>query len=167
MTKIWYTDGSCRGNPGPGGWSALILNGNELEHAAYHIEEENTTNNKMELSGILYATSFSAKNPNIEYMIFSDSNYCVRIINEWMRNWCFNEWTRSKGQPIENLELIKTLWSYYSQPFFNVGVKWIKGHNNLIGNELADKLANRELNEFYNLLEKNKITYQKQKITQI
>lgn len=158
--KIWYCDGSCSKNPGPGGWGVLQLSKNKLNTAFYH-SEPNTTNNRMELNALLYATQQAAQDKDFNHWIYTDSNYCVQIINEWARKWQANGWTRSKNQHIENLELVKLLWSFYSQPFFNISVFWTKGHDGTIGNELADRLAVNDLTKFYNILTKNNIQYTK------
>lgn len=168
MTKVWYTDGSCKGNPGPGGWGAIeFITDDTIDR--YHNEEcLNTTNNRMELTAILYVTQLAAKDPNNEYLIYSDSSYCVRTINEWMRKWATNNWIKiGKNEPIENQDLIKQLYNLFNIPFFNVKIEKVLGHVNIIGNELADKLAKNEIIKFRKMCKDNNIYFSTEVIPKI
>lgn len=168
MNRIFYVDGSCKGNPGSGGFGVVELNTCYSQTLTGYIERttlvfchreivDYTTNNRMELSAILYVAQLAVNNPNDEYIIYSDSLYSVNIINEWMRGWAQNNWLNSKKKPAENLDLIQPLWKLFNTPFFNCQVKKIKGHNGTIGNELADRLAIGAIDEFNNLLNSNSI----------
>lgn len=157
MIKEFYTDGSCRGNPGPGGWSAVsITDGQAIWLAG---QEPHTTNNRMELTGILKICEIAINDTMNEYIIYSDSYYCVNIINSWMWVWVKNNWTLTgKNQPVDNLDLVKPLYKYFNTPFFNVTVKKVPGHADVLGNELADRLACNKMDEFYTLVEQNNLT---------
>ena len=150
-----YTDGGCSGNPGPGGFGVAAFQNDKLIYE-YNKMCSNTTNNREELKAILHAFELSQtiyKN-NICY-INSDSTYCVNICNNWIFNWYNNNWKRSKGKDIENLDLIKSLYKYITLDFFNCQVIKTKGHANILGNELADALATnniRKINEIKNQL---------------
>ena len=150
-----YTDGGCSGNPGPGGFGVAAFQNDKLIYE-YNKMCSNTTNNREELKAILHAFELSQtiyKN-NICY-INSDSAYCVNICNNWIFNWYNNNWKRSKGKDIENLDLIKSLYKYITLDFFNCQVIKTKGHANILGNELADALATnniRKINEIKNQL---------------
>lgn len=155
-TKTWYTDGSCKGNPGPGGWAAVSID-NNIARFLYGYEDH-TTNNRMELQGILELCKLAERDSLTEYIIYSDSSYCVDTINSWMWAWAKNDWKLiGKEQSVENLDLIQPLYEYFKRPFFNVAVRKVPGHANVLGNELADRLACNKINEFYNMLEKNNI----------
>ena len=154
--KIYYTDGSCRGNPGPGGWGVVSLDKDVIKEF-YSGTENYTTNNRMELTAILFVTRIAAENPHTNYIIYSDSAYCVNAINNWMRGWAANGWKNSKNRTIENEDLIKLLWSYFSKPFFNVEVRKVVGHGNILGNELADRLATNNENGFKDLIKLNSL----------
>lgn len=168
MNHIFYVDGSCRGNPGPGGFGVVelktIYNQTMIGYAekttliqCYREDSLETTNNREELKAILYVAQLAANNPSDEYIIYSDSLYSVNTVNKWMRGWAQNNWLNSKKKPAENLDLIQPLWKLFNTPFFNCQVKKIKGHNGTIGNELADRLAVGAIDEFNNLLNSNSI----------
>lgn len=168
MNKIFYTDGSSKGNPGPGGWGALELNistsqtmGEYIDRYTliqYHNEQcSDTTNNREELKAILYVAQLAAEDPDNEYIIYTDSLYCVNTINNWMYTWAKNDWLNSKKKPAENLDLIQPLWKLFSTPFFNAQVKKVQGHSNIIGNELADCLATNKMTKFEQIIKDNHI----------
>jgi len=156
MTKTYYTDGSSRGNPGPGGWGYVRLEGDKIFDYD-HGRELKTTNNRMELMAILKVAEIAAENPSDEFIIYTDSLYCVNSINKWMRGWASNNWVRPNKQPVENLELMQALYKLFSRDFFNATVRKIPGHVNILGNELADRLATNHMIEFDGLLEVNSI----------
>ena len=140
---ICYTDGSCQGNPGPGGFGVVVLDDNENLIQQYSERCENTTNNREELKAILWAflkygrTAATNKNP---LKVYSDSAYCVNTFTNWMFSWEKRGWLKSDNQTPENLDLII--------PFFNhlqngnqIEIYKVKGHANNKWNEMADKLA--------------------------
>lgn len=168
MNKIFYTDGSSKGNPGPGGYGVIELNTCLSQTMMEYVERHTlvqchredcpeTTNNREELKAILYVAELAAADPDNEYIIYTDSLYCVNTINNWMYGWAKNNWLNSKKKPAENLDLIKPLWKLFNSPFFNAQVKKIPGHSNVIGNELADRLATGKIEEFKMLLTTNNI----------
>ena len=104
----------------------------------------NTTNNKMELTALLYALELTqTKYKNKQCVIKSDSAYCVNMFNTWIYNWNQNNWIRSKNQSIENLDLVKQIWEYCKIEWPNFIVEKVPGHCGLIGNELADRFINK------------------------
>ena len=116
-----YTDGSSRGNPGPGGFGvvAFIHDNENFPDYSYSESTENTTNNREELKAILHVFELADKNPNLYYIIMSDSAYCVNTINDWIFKWSNNNWKRSNNQPVENLDLIQSLYKYLIKDFWN------------------------------------------------
>ena len=136
-----YTDGACRGNPGPGGWGVLLRsNGHEKELCGGALE---TTNQKMELLAAIKALE-SLKEP-CQVELFTDSNYVKQGITEWIINWKKNGFKNSKKKPVVNTELWMRLDTIASQ--HKVNWQWVKGHAGHIENERADALANRGLEQ--------------------
>jgi len=134
-----YTDGACRGNPGPGGWGVLLRsNGHEKELCGGELE---TTNNQMELLAAIKALE-SLKEP-CQVELFTDSNYVKKGITEWIIKWKTNGFKNSKKKPVVNAELWMKLDKIASQ--HNVNWQWVKGHAGHIDNERADELANKGL----------------------
>jgi ribonuclease HI len=125
-----YTDGACEPNPGMGGWAFYDKTNDFVKWG----HEEHSTNNIMELSAIIYALEYLEGRPGT---IYSDSQYCVNGINEWMHNWKKKGWTRSGG--LKNKELWQRI---YNMNRAGVRFKWIRGHNGIRGNEIADQYAN-------------------------
>lgn len=155
--RIFYTDGSCQGNPGLGGWAFVELNTIEKTLTEYDFKNniENTTNNRMELMAILAVCELIDRDYNYDntlYIIYSDSAYCVNLINTWMWNWAKNNWRNSKKEEIANKDLVLKLYEYFSRPFFRAEIKKVEGHKNIFGNEVADRLATGKLNEVIKLL---------------
>ena len=149
-----YTDGSSRGNPGPGGWGMLVMD--EEDGAilfSEHDSEDHVTNNRMELKAMLCALGYAESNPHQQFIIYSDSAYVVNSCNSWMRTWASNGWRNSKKQEVENVDLMKAIWSYISRPFFNVEIVKCSGHTGEVGNELADALATSSWKKFQDLIE--------------
>jgi len=136
MIKI-YTDGACKGNPGIGGWGALLVH-NEQSIEIFDGELE-TTNNRMELmaviEGLKHATSM-----NDDVQIYTDSSYVQKGIQEWIHNWKMNGWRSSNKKPVKNQDLWQMLDTLNSS--LNVDWFWVKGHAGHPGNERADFLAN-------------------------
>ena len=144
MNKIWYTDGACSGNPGPGGWAAVEINESLPTIQVINTligKEDFTTNNKMELTAILEVCKIAEKDPSNTYYIYSDSAYAVNICNDWMWKWAANGWTRGKNKKIENFNLVQQLYHILKKDFCNIEINKIAGHKGDIGNEYADALA--------------------------
>jgi ribonuclease HI len=136
MIKI-YTDGSCIGNPGAGGWAAIILDGKNEKIISG--SKNNTTNNQMELFAAIKALSnFNKKK---YFKIFTDSNYVKDGITKWIKNWKKNNWKTSAKKPVKNQELWEKLDKLVK--FHDVKWEWIKGHSTNIYNNLADELAKK------------------------
>ena len=133
-----YTDGACRGNPGPGGWGVYIINGNQTEEL--YAGDPSTTNNKMEMQAAISAL-MHLKNANSFIQLYTDSNYLRQGITEWIYNWKKNNWRTSSKKPVANRELWIELDTLNSQ--MNVNWNWVKGHAGDPGNEKADELANK------------------------
>ena len=140
-TVIIYTDGACRGNPGPGGWGVLI------KYREYSKEmyggDASTTNNKMELTAAIEALK-EIKEP-CEIIIYTDSKYVLKGIEEWIHNWKKRGWKGSNRKPVKNIEL----WKKLDELRYKHTIKWnwVKGHSGDPGNETADMLANRGIDE--------------------
>ena len=139
-TVAIYTDGACSGNPGAGGWAAiLIYNEHSLELSGY---EDNTTNNRMELTGPIRALE-KLKEP-CKVMMYSDSSYVVDGFNKnWVKGWKRRGWKRSNGQPVLNPELWKRLDELVSM--HDVTWHWVKGHADNLFNNRCDELATGEI----------------------
>lgn len=136
-----YTDGACRGNPGPGGWGALLLAGDrELEIWG---GESQTTNNRMELSAAIEALR-ALKRP-CEVDLYTDSTYVRKGITEWMQGWKLKGWKTAAKKPVKNSDLWKLLDEEAAR--HRVEWHWVKGHAGDPGNERADQLANRGIDE--------------------
>ena len=136
MIKI-YTDGACKGNPGIGGWGALLVH-NEQSIEIFDGELE-TTNNRMELKAVIEALNH-ASSMNDDVQIYTDSSYVQKGIQEWIYNWKKNGWRSSNKKPVKNQDLWQKLDTLNST--LNVEWFWVKGHAGHPGNERADFLAN-------------------------
>lgn len=140
IVKI-YTDGACRGNPGPGGWGALLeLNEKRREMCG---GENNTTNNRMELTAAIEGLG-ALKRP-CDVLIITDSKYVLQGVTEWMPGWKRKGWKTSTGKPVKNVDLWQLLDKACGQ--HKVKWQWVKGHAGHPGNERADQLANRGIDE--------------------
>ena len=131
-----FTDGACTGNPGPGGWGTVWVRQGEVVEQRYG-HDPNTTNNRMELQALIAAYEMLPK--DAEVTIWSDSNLCVRTINEWAAGWKRLGWKRKTG-PVENLELVQKAYGL-SLRRRGARLRWIKAHNGSRWNEYADSLA--------------------------
>lgn len=138
-----YTDGACSGNPGVGGWSCVRYDAEtNTIYDAYGANSSETTNNRMELRGLLQALRIAAsKYADCDVLIYSDSAYVVNMYNEWIFTWAKNNWITSSKEEVKNLDLVKEIYEYAKAEFPNYGVYKVKGHNNELGNELADAYA--------------------------
>jgi ribonuclease HI len=132
-----YTDGACKGNPGPGGWGAYLISGAH-EKEIFGGEAE-TTNNRMELTAVIEALRM-LKNPS-KIRLFIDSQYVKNGINLWISNWKRTGWKTSNKKPVKNVDL----WMVLDElvPRHEIEWIWVKGHAGNLGNERADDLANR------------------------
>ena len=134
---IIYTDGACRGNPGPGGWGALMIFGNH-ENERFGGEKE-TTNNRMELTATIEA--LKALTRKCEVNLFTDSTYVKNGVQQWMEKWKINNWKTANRKPVKNRDLWERLDELTT--LHDISWHWVKGHSGDIGNERADELANR------------------------
>ena len=134
-----YTDGACKGNPGPGGWGVLLkAGGTERELFGGELA---TTNNRMELMAVIQALS-ALKRP-CEVTLFLDSQYVLKGITEWLPGWKAKGWRTASKQPVKNVELWQQLDALVQQGGHQIDWRWVRGHNGDPGNERADALANR------------------------
>ena len=136
-----YTDGACRGNPGPGGWGA-VLEYNDKRRVLYGGETV-TTNNRMELMAVIRA--LEALRFSCDINLYSDSKYVLQGITEWMPNWKKRNWLTASKKPVLNIDLWQELDLLATQRKINW--HWVKGHSGHPGNELADALANKGIDE--------------------
>ena len=136
-----FTDGACRGNPGKGGWGALIRQ-RDKEDLIYGGVLE-TTNNIMELTAAIKALEFLEANSNV--VLTTDSKYVMQGITEWIGNWKLRNWKTAAKKPVLN----KELWQKLDQLTYRHKIKWqwVKGHSGHRENEIADKLANKGIDE--------------------
>ena len=141
MNKIViYTDGACKGNPGPGGWGALLraADGAEKELCGGELE---TTNNRMEMMAVIEALS-ALKRP-CHVILFVDSQYVLKGMTEWLHGWKAKGWRTAAKQPVKNVDLWQRLDALVHQSENRIEWQWVKGHAGDPGNERADALANR------------------------
>ena len=140
MKYTIYTDGACSGNPGPGGWGAVILFGKEKQHNISGKVKE-TTNNRMELTAPIMALKKIKSKSDV--VIFTDSTYVKNGITEWIKKWEKNGWKNANKKPVKNKDLWVKLDSLCKKN--KVTWKWVKGHSNNKYNNLADTLATQAL----------------------
>ena len=141
MIKI-YTDGACSGNPGIGGWGAVIFS-NSDDAVFLNGGENITTNNRMELTAAIKSIAYFKNRSNLE--IFTDSKYLKDGIERWILNWKKNGWKTSNKKPVKN----KDLWVQLDKQILKHNIKWnwVKGHANNEFNEKADSLARKYIEE--------------------
>ena len=158
-----YIDGSCRGNGSKnskGGYGIVIFDDNHNLIDAYCQQFDNVTNNQMELMAFLKTFELlNTKYKNQQVTIYSDSAYCINILSSWIYSWSNNNWKTAKGEPIKNLDIIISLYKYYTIDFFISQIKFIKvdGHKGILGNELADALATNNVSKFSNIILQNHV----------
>ena len=148
MAELYiYTDGACSGNPGPGGWGALLV----AKEGAKHLKsrelcggEAKTTNNRMELTAAIEALNALERTSDVT--VITDSNYVKDGITKWMHGWKRNGWKTAAKKPVKNEELWKALDE--AQARHRVNWEWVKGHAGHAENELADGLANKGMEPF-------------------
>lgn len=139
MTIEIYTDGACKGNPGPGGWGALLrYNGKEKE---LYGAEPHTTNNRMELLAAIKGLENLTRACTVD--LYSDSQYLRQGMTQWMFSWKRNGWKNSKKEPVKNADLWKMLDDLSQQ--HTIQWHWVKGHSGHPENERADALANHAI----------------------
>jgi len=134
---VVYTDGACKGNPGPGGWGAL-LRWKEHEKELFGGERD-TTNNRMELTAVIQA--LSALKSRCRVAVYTDSAYVKNGITTWIHGWKQRGWRTADKKPVKNVELWQRLEALAAQ--HDVQWHWVRGHDGDPGNERADALANR------------------------
>jgi len=138
---IIYTDGACRGNPGPGGWGAILRSG---EHErCIKGAETNTTNNRMELMAAIKALEALKRSCQVE--LYTDSQYLRRGVLEWLESWKQKQWKTAAKKPVKN----RDLWEALDQEIarHQINWHWVKGHSGDEGNEQADLLANEAIDQ--------------------
>lgn len=136
---IIYTDGACRGNPGPGGWGALLRYGDHEKILSG--AEEFTTNNRMELIGAIKALEAVQQGCKID--LYTDSQYVKKGITEWIHQWKKNQWKKSDKKPVKNADL----WQKLDKEFdhHQITWHWVKGHSGHPENDLVDEVANKAI----------------------
>ncbi len=143
MTQIVeiYTDGACRGNPGAGGWGVLLISGDKRK--TLHGGEPETTNNRMELTAAIEA--LNALNGRRSVVLHTDSKYVLDGLTQWLPNWKSRGWKTSAKKPVKNKDLWQALDEAANK--HQITWKWVKGHAGDPGNEAADELANKGIDE--------------------
>ena len=135
---VIYTDGACKGNPGPGGWGVLLRSG-ATEKELFG-GERLTTHNRMELMAVIQALQ-ALKRP-CAVILNVDSLYVLKGMTEWLAGWKAKGWRTSTKQPVKNVELWQALDTLVNQAGHDIEWRWVRGHNGDPGNERADELAN-------------------------
>lgn len=136
-----FTDGACRGNPGPGGWGALLRSG-EHERELWG-GEPMTTNNRMEMTAVIESLQ-ALKRPS-KVVLTTDSQYVRKGITEWIDNWKRRQWQTSQRKPVKNVELWQAMDAAATR--HEIDWRWVKGHSGHVENERVDALANRGIDE--------------------
>lgn len=138
---VAFTDGGCRGNPGVGAWAFLLVDVASRKALECSDGEEETTNNRMEMSAAIYALR-AVKTPGKKILLLSDSKYLIGCCTAWMPGWKANGWKR-KGGPLKNLDLLKQLDELIATQ--RIEWRWVAGHSGHDGNEHVDRLANEAM----------------------
>lgn len=133
-----YTDGACSGNPGVGGYGAILIYGKHTKEI--YGGEPLTTNNQMELKAVIEALR-CLKKTGLSIVIYTDSTYVQQGITSWLPKWQKNGWKTSANKPVKNIELWQELYQLSQSQ--QISWQWVKGHNNNFYNEMADQLAKR------------------------
>lgn len=137
--KHIYTDGACAGNPGPGGWAAVVVVGGKVD-SSFHGRNPATTNNQMEMMAAI--EGLKQLQPSEQGVMYTDSQYVIKGMTEWLKGWKAKGWKTAAGAPVKNQDLWMQLDALASNR--NVTWKWVKGHSGDIFNEMADTLARTE-----------------------
>ena len=138
---IWvFTDGACAGNPGPGGWAFLLKDDDVSQECSGY--EEQTTNNRMELSAAIKGLERIVEQQLTarSVTVVSDSQYVVKGITQWIHQWQRNQWRTSQKKPVENKDLWEDLWALVER-IPQLSWQWVRGHNGHAENEAVDRLA--------------------------
>jgi ribonuclease HI len=135
-----YTDGACRGNPGPGGWGALLISGEHRKELSG--SEDHTTNNRMELLAAIRGLE-ALKKPGTTARVYTDSQYVIKGISEWVASWKQRGWKTADKKPVKNQDLWERLDALAEQ--HNIEWHWVRGHSGIDGNERVDQLANEAI----------------------
>lgn len=132
-----YTDGACKGNPGPGGWGALLVSG--VHRKEIYGGEKETTNNRMEILAVIKALSTLKQGCHV--ILYTDSQYVLNGVTQWLAGWKEKGWKTAKKTPVKNVDL----WQMLEQELHRHQIKWqwVRGHTGHDGNEQADALANK------------------------
>jgi len=142
MNKVEiYTDGACRGNPGPGGWGAVLMYGDKRKEIFGG--EHDTTNNRMELMAAIKGLESLTR--SCELTLYTDSQYVRKGITQWIFNWKKRGWKTAAKQPVKNADLWQLLDTQVA--LHTINWVWVKGHAGNEGNELADQLANNGVDQ--------------------
>ncbi|MCQ2604700.1 MAG: ribonuclease HI [Spirochaetia bacterium] len=139
-----YTDGGCSGNPGPGGWAYVVLDGQVK--FSFSGGERFTTNNRMELTAVINALSFVADKYTVPVSVFTDSQYVKNGITTWIKNWLRNNWKTADRKDVKNKELWQQLYMLDRQ--IHPQWCWVKGHAGNTYNELCDSMVRAEMSRF-------------------
>ncbi len=134
-----YTDGACKGNPGPGGWGALLKSSDSQKELFGG--ELVTTNNRMEMMAVIEALT-ALKRP-CHVTLYVDSQYVLKGMTEWIEGWKSRGWKTAAKQPVKNVDLWQRLDDVVSHAGHKIDWRWVRGHNGDPGNEHADRLANK------------------------
>ncbi len=143
MKVVLYTDGACKGNPGPGGWGALLQTTTDKGLAERELcgGERETTNNRMEMMAVIEGLSALTRPCNVT--IYLDSKYVMQGITEWITGWKARGWRTAAKQPVKNVDLWQRLDAVVANSGHTIDWQWVKGHAGNAGNERADGLANK------------------------
>lgn len=172
--RILWVDGACSQNGDwSGGYGVVELEISHLQTMTDYIPayslnfytagySENTTNNREEIKGMIEALKIINDSDKSNFIIYSDSAYVVNMCNNWIWNWINNDWKNSKNITVENVDLVKQLYKYLNKNFSKCQIRKVKGHNGILGNELADALASNNIKNFQKLLRDNKVAYDKE-----
>lgn len=133
---VIYTDGACRGNPGPGGWGVVLRYQGNLK--TLNGFDPETTNNRMELTAVIEGLRTLTRSCDIE--LHTDSKYVMQGVNEWLSNWKRNGWKTAAKKPVKNIDLWQRLDDEVKR--HEIDWNWVKGHSGIEDNEFADQLAN-------------------------
>ncbi|HQS00973.1 MULTISPECIES: ribonuclease HI [unclassified Polaromonas] len=136
---VIYTDGACKGNPGPGGWGAMLTSGDTVKELFGG--ELGTTNNRMEMMAVIEALA-ALKRP-CRVTLYLDSEYVRKGITEWISGWKARGWRTAAKQPVKNIDLWQKLDKLITSSGHTIEWRWVKGHAGDPGNERADALANK------------------------
>lgn len=136
---VIYTDGACRGNPGPGGWGAVLTAGEHVKEISG--AEPDTTNNRMELTAAISA--LRALKRHCQVRLYTDSQYVRKGVTEWLQQWKERNWRTASKAPVKNVDLWQALDAELSR--HTIEWHWVKGHAGVPGNEHADRLANEAI----------------------